>query len=364
MSDALAIAPYTADAVSKAIAAGVPLRAQLTQLTEQASTGYVSQTFAGLGASASVSLSVNAALGQNQAIQAAINAATGSMGVAQSALSQISTIASNFYSQTVNLNGLDPATVDSIASDARSALQEVATLLDSKDGDTYVFAGQDSGNPPVPNPDAIGSSGFATQIAAAVGSLGGNGAPATIAATLAAASSNAPGVSPFSAALSQPAASLQALRTSVPTGAGASVPTGILASANGDVTSTGSSTTGSYMRDVLRALATIGSLSSTQVGNSGFAQLVADTRTSLGGAISALNQDAGVMGDRQTSLTDLNTALAQTATAMTAQLSNVQDVDMASTLSKLSTVQTQLQASYEAVSVLQNLTLVHFLTTA
>ena len=93
-------------------------------------------------------------------------------------------------------------------------------MLDSKDGDTYVFAGQDSGNPPVPNPDQIGSSGFATQIAAAVGGLATTGAAATTASALAIASSNAAGTSPFSAALSQPQAAVNALRPSVSTGEG------------------------------------------------------------------------------------------------------------------------------------------------
>ena len=46
-------------------------------------------------------------------------------------------------------------------------------------------------------------------------------------------------------------------------------------------------TTGSYMRDMLRALATIGSLTSTQANVPGFQDLVQDTRTSLIGAISA-----------------------------------------------------------------------------
>lgn len=361
MSTSAILTPYTGNALGAVMISSAAIKSRLDTLTEQAADGKVSGTFAGLGSGAFVSLSLNAALGHNQAIQNAVSASSGSMQVAQTALSEIGSLASNFYSQTDNLNGLDPSSVDSIAANARAALQQVASLLDSKYGDVYVFAGQDSANPPVPNPDDIGTSGFATQISAAVAALPASGGAATAATTLAIASSNAAGTSPFSTALSQPAAALQSLRPSVGTGDGVSVPTGVIASANGDTTSTGVSTTGSYMRDIMRALATLGSLNSSQVNETGFADLVADTRTSLGNAMTALNQDAGIMGDRQTALTTLNTSLARTATAMQAQVSNVENVDMASPLSQLSSVQAQLQASYQIISGLQNLSLTHYL---
>ena len=96
---------------------------------------------------------------------------------------------------------LGKSIADSTAVWARDSLRQVADLLDTKDGDSYVFAGQDSANPPVPQPDDILSSGFYSQIAASVGQLAANGASATAAATLATASSNAAGTSPFSASL-------------------------------------------------------------------------------------------------------------------------------------------------------------------
>ena len=230
--------------------------------------------------------------------------------------------------------------MDSVAALAQQALVQVAGLLDTQDGNTYVFAGQDSENPPVPDPDSILSSGFYTQIAAQVGQLGTQGAAATAANTLAIAGSNAPGLSPFSAYLSQPAANIQAPTIQIGQGQTASV--GLLASANSAVTSTGSSTTGSYMRDLMRALATIGSLSSSQVGDSGFQALVQDTNASLTGAISAMAEDVGVLGNTQTNLTASQTTMSDTATALTTQVGDVQDVDVAAAMSNLSLVQTQL----------------------
>lgn len=344
-----------------AIADATTIKQQLDTLTTQAGDGLVSQSYAGLGSGAGTALSVAPQIAELAAYQNNISAATSQMTVAQGALSSISSIASNFYAQVVNLNGLDPSEVDSIASDAQSALQQVAVLLDSTDAGTYVFAGQDGSNPPVPNPTAITSSGFYTQIQAAVQGLATNGAAATTASTLAIASSNASGTSPFSAALSQPAAAVNSLLPVVANGPGQQTIAGIMASANASVASTGSVTTGSYMRDILCSLATIGSLSSSQVNTTGFATVVGSVYTCLGNAITALNQDAGVMGDQQTALTTQATQMADTSTSLQSQLSNVEDVNMAQTLSQLTQTQTRLQESYQLIAGLSTLSLSKFL---
>jgi flagellar hook-associated protein 3 FlgL len=223
----------------------------------------------------------------------------------------------------------------------------------------YVFAGEDSGNPPVPNAEAITSSGFYTQIAAAVAALGTNGATVTANATLAIASSNVSGTSPFSAYLSQPASALAT--PTVEVGPGQRVRTGILASANGAVQSLGGATTGSHMRDLMRALATIGSLSSTQANTAGFNALVQNTRTSLTGAVDAMSADAGVFGDTEATLATTRTQLGQTAIALTGQVSRVEDVDMARTLSHLSRVEAQLQLSFQLIAGAKNLSLMNYL---
>jgi flagellar hook-associated protein 3 FlgL len=337
------------------------IRKQLDQLTEQVSSGRTANTYGGLGTSAAVALQMQTAMTHNTVWAQNIDTVAGRMEAQQSALSQISSIAADFYAQTNNLNGLDVAQIDSVAASARQALQQVAGLLNTRYGSVYVFAGQDSSIPPVPNSDGILQSGFFTAISTAVGSLGGAGAPATIAATLATASSNAAGISPFSVQLSQPAASLVAFRPTVQVGDGQFATVGIVASTNGDTPSTGSSTTGSYIRDIMRGLATLGSLSSSQVAATGFGQLVADTRASLGDAITALNQDAGVLGNRQSALAASKDTLTAVSTTLKGQVSNIQDTDMAKSLSDISLVQTQLQASYQLISALQKLSLTQYL---
>ncbi|HVC59546.1 MAG TPA: flagellin [Acetobacteraceae bacterium] len=335
------------------------VKQRLDQLTTQISSGLVSNTYAGLGAGAATSLNLQPQIAALQTWQANINQADGNMQVTQTAMTQIQQIASNFLAQTSNLEGSAASEVDTVAASAQQALVQVGGLLDSQDGNTYVFSGIDTGNPPVPNPDAILSSGFYTQIAAQVGALGTAGAAATIANTLSIAASNTTGTSPFSAYMSQPAAGLQA--PTIQVGQSQTAAVGLLASANSSVASTGSATTGSYMRDLMRALATIGSLSSSQVGDSGFQSVVQDANASLTGAISAMAEDVGVLGNTQTNLKTDQTTMSDTATSLTTQVGNVQDVDVAAAMSNLSLVQTQLQASYQMIGAVSGLSLAKFL---
>ncbi|WP_428491835.1 flagellin [Rhodopila sp.] len=332
---------------------------QLDTLTQQVSTGLVSQTYAGLGSQAGVALDLSPQLNSLQTYQNNISQATGNMGVTQTAMTQIQQIAATFAGDIPALTGLNASEVDSVAAQANAALQQVADLLNTKSGNSYVFAGQDSANPPVPSGDAILSSGFYTQINTAVSALSSSGAAATAATTLAVASSNATGTTPFSAYLSQPAAAISA--PVVQTGEGGTVQTGLLASANSASVSSGTSTTGSYMRDLMRSLATLGSMSSSQINTPGFAALVQDTGTSLNGAVNAMAVDVGVLGNTQANLTTTQTQLSDTATALTGQLSSVQDVDMAAALSKLTATQTQLQASYRMITTEGSLSLVNFI---
>jgi flagellar hook-associated protein 3 FlgL len=348
--------------IQQLIADSALIRAQASNLTEQAGSGFVSHTYAGLGDGAVVALNLNPQRNDLQTWQTNIDGATGSMTVTQTAMTQIQSIASTFLADINDLNGLNPSSVDNVAANARSALQQVAGLLDTQNGSRYVFGGQDSSNPPIPTPDSIITSGFFSQIQAAVSTLSTNGAAATAASTLAIATSNAQGTSPFSAYLSQPATSLEAPIVQI--GQGRTVQYGMLASANSAATSGGSSTTGSYMRDLMRSLATLGSMTGTQSSNPDFAALVEDTRASLSGAVTAMATDAGVMGDRQTSLTKVQTQLSDMETALTGQVSDVQEVDMAKTLSALTQTNTQLQASYQLIAAQSGLSLVKFLPSA
>lgn len=343
------------------IARGAIVRQKLDEANAQAGSGRVADTFAGLGGAAALTLDLRPRLTAIDGWRGNIDAAATRMHVARTALGGIETIAADLRARLNSLNGLNPPAIDAIAAEARLALVRMGDLLNSQAAGAFVFAGEDSGNPPVPDADAILSSGFFTQIQTEVAALGTNGATATAAATLAIAASNASGTSPFSDYLSQPASALSVPVAEV--GPGQRVRVGLPASANGMVVSAGSSTTGSHMRDLMRALATVGALSSAQAGDPELAGLVADIRDSLGGAIDALATDVGALGDSEAALGETRARLGEMEVALTEQISGIEDVDMAATLSRLSQLEAQLQVSYRLISGSNNLSLVKFLGT-
>jgi flagellar hook-associated protein 3 FlgL len=373
----IAVGPADYGMLGRLIANASSVKQKLDTLTNQASTGLIGDTYAGLGTGALVSLDLRPQMANVQTWQSNVNASTGRMAVTQSAMANIQSIAASFYAQLNTVEGVNASAVDSIAASARDALSQVASQLDTQNGGVYVFGGQDTANPPVPDPDNIANiaanpNGFFAQINAAVGNLAGPGGAAAVATnTYNVAVSNTAGTSPFSAYMSDASATLRAQIPTVQVGQNDNEKIGLLASANGLIPDSplGSpaipggppTSTGSYMRDVLRALATIGSLSSSQVSDSGFQALVQDTRVSMSGAITAMAQDAGVLGNVQSSLTATQSQLADTQTALTGQVSSVENVDMAKTMSQLSLVQTQMQASYQLIATMSSLSLVKFL---
>jgi flagellar hook-associated protein 3 FlgL len=104
----------------------------VTKLSEQASSGLISTSYAGLGAGAATSLSLRPELNNLSTWQNNIDSATSTMDVEQTALSQISSIASSFYTQVSSLNSLSADEISTVAADAQSALQQVAELLDTR----------------------------------------------------------------------------------------------------------------------------------------------------------------------------------------------------------------------------------------
>jgi flagellar hook-associated protein 3 FlgL len=351
------IAPAATDfgTLDQAASAAALTQRTIAQLSAETSSGYVSSDYAGLGQQAGVALDLSGELAGNTSLQANANFAGNIQQVAQTALGQIEGIASNFASQAATLE-TTPASAPVVAASAQSALSQLAGLLDTKVGDIYVFGGQYRRTPPVPDPNGIGQSAFFSAIQTAVAGLTINGAAATSASTLTIASPG--GTSPFDPTLEAAGA-----QSTVDLGGGTRVTLAPLANANSDATSSGvgATSTGSYTRDLLRGLATLGSLGSVNSNDPNFLPLVQDTVASLQGAVSAANTDISALGARQNQVTAAQGELADTATALKLQLSNIQDTDLVQVATQLASAQTQLQASYQLIAALGQLSLAKFL---
>src|SRR5271155_2681479 len=126
----------TSDAgwMSSLISDAATVRQKLETLTNQASSGLVSSSYAGLGSGAAVSLDLNPELTSLTTWQSNISQASGSMQVTQTAMTQLQSIASSFYAQVNSMRSGNASSVTTIAASAQAALQQVAGLLDTTDG--------------------------------------------------------------------------------------------------------------------------------------------------------------------------------------------------------------------------------------
>lgn len=394
------------------------LRDRITDLGEQISTGRKGKTYAAVGVEAPKAMDLRAEVGRRESYQTTITQTLSKIRISQDILDRIGTIAQKFTADSAKLLGAARNEEIQIqATQAQAAMVEVATLLNEQLNGEYLFGGSDSRNPPIPNPQTIATSGMGQTIRTRVGQLNATNVAAVLADTKTAAQSNEANVTPFSDFLRTTkwaASTAYAVgdlvvnngniyrvtqagtsgTTSAPTGtgtgitdgsakwdyvqpgsiAGATEPRvsllgndnerveyGIHANRNAAVVSTGE-TTGSWARDLLRGLASIAGLTpdKAQLG-SAYTSFITTVRNGLQSSVDALALERGSLGTTESRLQSMATQHQNVSTSLTLQLSNLEEVDMAKTISSFQTTQTQLEASYRAIAIAQQLSLTRFL---
>lgn len=363
--------------MGRLLAGALTTRDRMDGLVRQASTGLVSETFGGLAPQARVSIDLRAEVSRRDTYSRAIDTAEARIAVTQSTLGRIGELASDMAKRALSLVTLGETAVEVIAQEARAALQEIAGLLNVRSGDAYVFGGSDSANPPVPNASAILQTGFFTQIEAATRQFGvpwdddanivtpdvPRSAAQVMADTLAIAVSDTAGTTPFSAFLSTPAPAggQGEARTSLLAEDGTRIIYGLRANQNGMAQSaTDPPTTGSFMRDLMRGLAMLGSLTDAQTAEPEFGELVQRIANSLQSAGRTLEDERAAIGVAEQRLARTKESHADLKVVLKAQISKVEDVDIAEVTSRLQMLQVQLEMSYRLIGGLKDMNLARY----
>lgn len=335
------------------------LSSQYTALSTAVSSGVVADSYAGLGDSCYQALSLQPEITKIGAWQQNVTSAQNTLSITQTAMSRITTIATNLQTSLVSLQGDKSSTnVTAAATEARDALSELTTLLNTKSGSQYVFAGNMSNVAPVSDPDDVTSSLYFKTIASSVASLGAVSASSVEADTVATASDNTSGVSVFSPTLSVVANSAATLTHFVAIGDQEDVATGIVATGGGDATST---STGSPIRDLMRALAVVGSLDQADTTTGAFSSLVDDTATQMNTVSNTLGLSVASLGATQSRLTAQDATLGETGDVLAKQLDAAKDSDPAALSTQITDTQNQLQASYSLIADMKGMSLASYL---
>ena len=337
------------------------LRDRVTQLSEQISTGRKGNSYAALGSDAPKSIDLRSELGRREAYQSTIGQTLSKVRISQNVLDRLGAIAEKFAADATKLMGAaKPEEIQLQASQAKAALVEVANLFNEKFNGEYLFGGSDTHNPPIPDPDGIVGSGMVTGIIGKIMSLTTSNATAVLADTKSLAQSNTASVTPFSEFLATGAGASEGRRNLLG-GDNERIEYGIFANRNAAVVSTGE-TTGSWARDLLRGLASIAGLTpeKAKLGDS-YTQLITNVQKGLKAGVDGLALERGALGVTEARLESVRTHHASVTTSITLQLSDIEEVDMAKTITSFQATQSQLEASYRAMAIAQQLSLTRFL---
>jgi flagellin-like hook-associated protein FlgL len=360
MTSAIGTATY--GGLARMLAATSTLQNQVATLQQQTTTGKVSQSYAGLASASSQVLNLTAAASQADAYAQTITKAQGKASVMQDALSQITNVVNTMSAATLGLTGSTPSSsVTSVAQQAKLALTQLASLLNTSYAGDYVFAGADTSNPPVPGAATITSSSMYTQIGAQVAALATVPSTTPVAGVIAStvAIAQDPAASVFSTYLTSPAASTAPLAT-VQIADSNTVTLDLPANRNVGATSDPAGT-GNAISDIMRSLAVVANSTGGMASNPDFATLMQNAAATLTSAGTTLAQESGQIGLTQTAMTAAASAHASMQTMLASQLSGLTDVNMASAISQLQTVNDQLTASYKVLSLAHDLNLASYL---
>ncbi|WPB85186.1 flagellin [Sediminicoccus rosea] len=341
------------------------LRGRVETLTRQSTSGLKADRLGDLGPEVPRAVSLRGELGRRELYGQVMEQALGRTAVMQDSLDRLTEIARDFRTKAATrITAGDPGSLMTVQSDARAALVEVAHLLNTRHAGEYLFGGSDLTQPPIPDPEGLATGQMAQDIAAEVAALPLQGTAATIAATRAIAQSNAPGVTPFSDRLAADALlppEAQEARRGVPAADGQMIGYGIIAGRNADAVSRGE-TTGSWARDLMRNLMSLAALAPEQMSDRpAFDAFMGSLRDGLSSAELALGEEAGALGTVEARMEATQRRHDDLSTALSRQLSDIEEVDVADVLVRLQATRNALEASYRALGSMRELTLANFL---
>lgn len=287
------------------------MNTQATTLEAQISTGQVSTTYAGIAPQAGEVIDLQATQSQQQGYINTITAVNSQLQTASLAEQNIASIATTFQNTLAN----DAFTTSgaSVQETAQQLLTEVGSYLNTQGATGYLFSGNQT-NTPAFNAAGLPNPGDLTTNVAADYYGGDNGiAQATV--------------------------------------------------DNNNTMQYGVTGNNPAFEQIIRVLnffandaTPLSQTNPTDVAN------VQQGQQMMAAAAQSVQQIVATNGEQQSDLAQLTTAHQNAITLATTSLNNIEQVDSATAITQLNTLQTQLQASYQTINILQGLSLSKYLT--
>lgn len=357
------IGSYGASGASVILTSGIKsITDAQTAIAWEVSEGTTSQTIAGLGDSAHEAVSLSPKIGQISAVQGNLSSAQGRLSSTSTALNQIVKIAQGLSTQALSTEETqsgDSTSFSTLSDEAQSALTQLGTILNSTDGNGYIFSGSNSSDKTVPDPSGLSSGALAAKISFLVSGLTDDNLSDVISGATDAAADNSAGTSVFAGSLSVSGSSAADLTKSVVTGTdGSATQIGVVATQGGTKTS---DSTGSPIRDLVRDLMILSSTKGMTSSTPGANQLLQNLHTSLTTTANKVIDMTTGVGVTQNSLTSRSTTLSSAQLMMKKQMTTNIGADLATVSSQSNTLQASLKATFMLITDMKGMTLANYL---
>lgn len=338
------------------------MEAEQAKLAWQSSNGTISQDLSGIGSNLQSTLSLSPKVDEISGYQNNISSALSRLQLSSDSLTQMTTIAQNLSSQVLSMlstTGSTKTQTLAASQSAQNGLASFGTILNTTDGNGYIFAGQDSNTPPVTSPSSIANGALATKIQSIVSNLNSGNATDILKQATEAASDNSSHMSIFSSSMSVSPTIANGKSNQIIIGSnGQSVAAGPTATSGSLPTVL---STGSPIRDVMRDMMILSSVKGMTNATPGFSDLMQQLHQSLESATNKIIDMNSSIGVTQQSLNRQKGAYTSLTLMVKSQLSNNLDADMASVATQSSDLNVRLKASFMLIADSKDLSLANYI---
>ncbi len=339
------------------------MTSRLNQVANEIASGQKTNPAGSMGTSAALLYQLHAQSDQETVLQTTINLASQRLDTVQTVMSSVGSIAHSISNagleiQSQSAGTLSDASVNSLAQQAQSAMQQALGQLNTTYAGSALFAGDSATSPMLAAGAAGGPSATINAVLnAAVSANGGNPLTSTDVPNLLGGANGLDSV--FNNTNTNPA---QNFNGAFYVGGTSSRPTTVLIGTNQTLQYTTQGNQPAF-RDMFKGLAmlSMAGAPSSQLDNSAKNALVTQGLQVLSGAQNELTQMQGSLGNTQAQMQNAISLQQSAALATQQQIAGYEQADTAHDATDVTALQTQLQAAYELTARISQLSLTHYM---
>ena len=336
------------------------MQTQMNRLTTELASGRKANSLGPLGGNAALLYQLHAQSDQQTTLQTTVTNALGRLEATQTALSAVGSSVQSITNEALNLASSNGQNLSVLANQAQNAMAQVISQLNTQYQGSSLFAGDNTNTAPMQSPDAAGGplATVNSVLATAVSAKGGPLSASDISGLI-----NSPNglASVFSDTNGNPALNYSGSFYTAPDDG---KPTTVLVGATQTLQYSVKGNQQGF-RDLMQGLSMLTMLGapSSQLDNSAKAALQTQASGLIGEAQNELTVQQGLLGVTQASLQNVADQQQAAADATQKQILGFEQANTTADATTLSTLQTQLQATYAITAQISQLTLTHYLPT-